>query len=237
MKARSSAAERCHHMAEVGGSIPSAPIPVCLPRARWASRFGWLRAVFLATGVLAGCAPTAPVPHTSEGGAGEYVLGAGDRVTVFVYESPQLGAQDLPVRPDGRLSLPLVPDIQAAGRTPTELGRDIAGRLSKYVKEPNVSVMVREFVGPFDRQIRVIGEATEPQAIAFRDGITLLDVMIITKGLTKFAAGNNAVLVRGRGADRTTIRVRLSDLLKDGDIDQNLSMRPGDTLIIPQTWF
>ncbi len=177
---------------------------------------------------------TAPAAPSSQ-----YVIGPGDRLSVFVYESPQLGVTDLPVRPDGRISLPLIPDIVAAGKTPTQLGQDVAGRLAQYVKAPNVSVMVRDFYGPFDRQVRVIGEATEPQALPYRDHLTVLDVMIQTKGLTRFASGNAAIIVRRLGSTgrNESIKVRLSDLMKDGDIDANVEMQPGDTLIIPQSWF
>ena len=133
--------------------------------------------------------------------------------------------------------MPLIPDISAAGKTPTTLAKDIEGRLKEYVKQPNVSVIVNGFVGPLDRQIRVIGEATEPLAFPYRDQMTVLDVMIQTKGLTRYAAGNSAVIIRTVGNTRQTIKVRLSDLLRDGDIEQNVAMLPGDTLIIPQSWF
>jgi polysaccharide export outer membrane protein len=168
--------------------------------------------------------------------ADEYIIGAGDSLSVFVYQSPQLSTE-VTVRPDGRISTPLISDLPAAGRTPTQLSHDIEQKLKDFVVDPTVTVMVRSFVGPFDRQVRVIGEATDPQAIPYRDHMTVLDVMIATKGLTRFAAGNRAVIVRGNGAKRQTIRVRLSDLLKDGDIDQNVELAPGDTLIIPQSWF
>jgi polysaccharide export outer membrane protein len=156
---------------------------------------------------------------------------------LFVYQSPALSAASLAVRPDGRISLPLIPDIIAAGKTPTALSKDIEDRLMEYVKEPNVSVMVSGFQGPLNRQIRVIGEATEPLAIPYRDGMTLLDVMIQTKGLTRYASGNSAVIVRDVAGKRQKITVRLSDLIKDGDIDQNVAMLPGDMLIIPQSYF
>ena len=175
-------------------------------------------------------------PAASE--AGQYVIGPGDVLSIFVYEAPPLSVTELPVRPDGRISVPLVPDVLAAGKTPSELGAVIASSLKKFVNDPNVTVMVRSFTGPSDRRIRVIGEATDPQAIAYTENMTLLDVMIATKGLTKFAAGNRAVIVRreaGHGEQR--IRVHLSDLIKDGDITQNMAMRPGDTLIIPQSYF
>lgn len=158
-------------------------------------------------------------------------------LSVSVYQSPQLSVSDLPVRPDGRISVPLAPDLVAAGKTPSQLGAEIEDRLKKYVQVPNVTVMVRSFQGPPDRQVRVIGEATDPQAIPYRQNLTVLDVMIATKGLTKFAAGNRAVIVRHVGGRQERIPVHLSDLIKDGDISQNVAMRPGDTLIIPQSWF
>ena len=198
-------------------------------------------------GLLAGCAslnpfgrsaPQAYVPPRGTVTNPPYQIGPGDVLSVFVYQSPQLSVGDLQVRPDGRISLPLIPDIQAAGKTPTALSKDIEDKLTEYVKQPNVSVMVRGFQGPLNRQVRVIGEATEPVALPYRDGMTLLDVMIATKGLTRYAAGNSAVLVRDTGGGkRQTIKVRLSDLIKDGDIDQNVAMLPGDTLIIPQAYF
>lgn len=186
---------------------------------------------------LSGCAdhgpPTmAPAAQT----AGEYVIGPADQLDIFVYDNPQLSTS-VPVRPDGRISTPLVSDIVAAGKTPQQLGREIEGRLKEYVKDPHVTVIVKGFVGPFDRQIRVIGEATDPQAIPYRNGMTLLDVMIATKGLTRYAAGNRAVIVRRNQGKEETIHVHLSDLIKDGEISQNVQMEPGDTLIIPQSWF
>ena len=166
-----------------------------------------------------------------------YIIGSGDSLSIFVYRNPDLSEAAVPVRPDGRISTPLIEDIAAAGKTPTQLSREIEKRLSKYVQDPNVTVIVRGFIGPPDRQVRVIGEATDPIAIPYRDHMTLLDVMIATKGLTKYAAGNRAVIIRTDGGQRQTIKVRLSDLIKDGDISQNIEMDPGDTLIVPQSWF
>ena len=204
--------------------------------------------LFCGIGLIAvGCADKTPTGTAAAAAApgqqavpnnATYVVGAGDSLSVFVYRSPELSVPDLPVRPDGKISVPLIEDITAAGKTPTELAREIENRLRKYVKDPSVTVIVKGFVGPLDRQVKVIGEATEPVAIPYRDHMTVLDVMIATRGLTKFAAGNKAVIVR-READgrQTTIKVRLNDLVKDGDISQNVEMAPGDTLIIPQTWF
>lgn len=168
----------------------------------------------------------------------EYVIGSGDTLSIFVYHAPELSEPNVPVRPDGRISVPLVQDIQAAGLTAGELSARLQDRLRQYVRDPNVTVIVRSFVGPLNRQIKVIGEATEPTAIPYRDNMTLLDVMVATKGLTKYAAGNRAIVVRRLpNGQQETIHVRLGDLVNDGDISQNIAMRPGDTVIIPQTYF
>ncbi len=171
--------------------------------------------------------------------AANYLLGPGDTLTVFVYRAPELSAPDLPIRPDGRISLPLIPDIQAAGRSPTQLAHDIEDKLRQYVREPNVTVMVRTFIGPADQQIRVIGEAAQPMGLPYREGMTVMDVMIGARGLTRYAAGNRAEIIRrdGPNGQREVIRVRLNDLMRGGDISQDLAMRPGDTLVIPQGWF
>ena len=191
---------------------------------------------------LAGCAGTRPDASAVAAGAGrparsQYVIGAGDVLGVFVYQSPDLSVASLPVRPDGRISLPLIPDIQAGGRTPTELGRDIAARLRHYVKDPNVTIMVQSFVGPLDRQVRVIGAAAEPMAVPYRDSMTVLDVMVAAKGLTRFADGNAAHIVRNEHGRELSIPVHLDSLLNEGRLEDNVAMRPGDTLVIPQTWF
>jgi len=213
-----------------------------MTRIRWTAR---LAAVLFAAGPLGACSWFEGAPAAGTAGpppaAAEYVIGPGDQLSVFVYDSPQLGA-DVPVRPDGRISTPLIQDIVAAGRTPSQLGQEMAARLKDFIKDPHVTIIMHGFIGPLDRQIRVIGEAADPQALPYRDRLTVLDVMIVTKGLTKYAAGNRAVIVR-RSHDKDghdvqeTIHVRLSDLMKDGDISQNVPMLPGDTLIIPQSWF
>lgn len=197
----------------------------------------------LAAVPLLGCAPTLSptAPLASAATAPDYVIGPGDVLSVFVYRSPELGAADLPVRPDGRISLPLVPDVEAAGRTPTQLGGLIEGRLKEFVREPTVTVMVRGFVGPSDRQVRIIGEAAQPLALPYREGMTVLDAMIASRGLSRFAAGNRARIVRlppgGPSPARQVIPVRIADLLRDGDVGQDVALRPGDTLVIPAAWF
>lgn len=190
------------------------------------------------TPLFGGHAPPPVVEKSTGKTPDEYIIGSGDQLSVFVYRNPDLSEAAVAVRPDGKISTPLIEDIVAAGKTPPQLAREIEKRLAKYIQDPNVTVIVRGFVGPADRQVRVIGEATDPIAIPYRDNMSLLDVMIATKGLTKYAAGNRAVIVRtGADGTRQTIKVRLSDLIKDGDINQNIPMMPGDTLIIPQSWF
>jgi polysaccharide biosynthesis/export protein len=192
---------------------------------------------------LAGCGLNSPseppaVESSTLKPPDDYLIGSGDSLSIFVYRNPDLSEGAVAVRPDGRISTPLIEDISAAGKTPTQLAREIEQRLTKYVLEPNVTVIVRGFIGAPDRQVRVIGEATDPIAIPYRDHMTLLDIMIATHGMTKYAAGNRAVVVRtDADGKRQTIKVRLSDLIKDGDIGQNIEMNPGDTLIVPQTWF
>jgi polysaccharide export outer membrane protein len=200
-------------------------------------------ACIVALVLLAGCGnerspadEAADAAAATAAAANVYIIGPGDQLQVFVYDAPQLSVS-VPVRPDGRISTPLVPEIVAAGKTPSQLAQDLTQRLKEFVKEPNVTVIVSGFVGPPSQQIRVIGEATEPTAVPYRVHMTVLDVMILTKGLTRYAAGNRAVIVRHIGAKQETIHVRLDDLLKDGDISQNVELLPGDTLIIPQTWF
>lgn len=190
---------------------------------------------------LAACGtPRQLPPSTSDAPqeASAYLLGPGDTLTVFVYRAPELSAPDLPVRPDGRISLPLIPDIQAAGRSPTALARDIEEQLRRYVREPSVTVMVRTFMGPSNQQIRVIGEAAQPMGLPYRDGMTVMDVVIGARGLTRYAAGNRAEIIRREtNGSREVIRVRLNDLMRGGDVSQDVAMRPGDTLVIPQGWF
>ncbi len=211
-----------------------------------------LKPTALVLALLAGCAGLAActtIPQQGQTvaavtavpqrvGSNEYVIGPGDELSIFVYQSPDLSDQAITVRPDGKISMPLVQDINASGLTPPELAHNISDRLRQYVKNPNVTVIVRSFVGPTDRQIKVIGEAVNPIAIPYRNGMSLLDVMIDAKGLTKYAAGNRAIIVRREGGGKEEeFHVRLSDLMNDGDLSANVRMQPGDTLIIPQSWF
>jgi len=199
----------------------------------------WAAIAVVALAPLMACSNlgTLPPPGASSPGLGpEYVIGPLDGLSIFVWRNPEL-SQSVPVRPDGRISIPLIEDLPAAGLTPTQLARDIEGQLKKYVQDPIVTVIVTGFNGPYDRQVRVVGEAAHPQAIPYRDNMTVLDAMIVVGGLTQYAAGNRAAIVRRIDGKETEYRVHLADLLKYGDIDANVQMLPGDILIIPQSWF
>jgi polysaccharide biosynthesis/export protein len=166
----------------------------------------------------------------------EYQVGPGDSLNIFVWRNPELSA-NVAVRPDGRVSIPLVEDIMATGRTPTQLAREIEKRLAKYVNAPIVTIMLGHPVGPFDQQVRIIGEAVTPKALPYRENMTVLDAMIEVGGLTKYAAGNRATLVRTVENEQKSYNVRLQSLINDGDIQSNVTLEPGDVLIIPQTYF
>lgn len=200
---------------------------------------GRFAAAFAVLALLAGCGGGSSLPPAgtaSTDPAPEYVIGPLDNLNIFVWRNPELSEQ-IPVRPDGRISMPLIEDLTAAGKTPTQLARDIESRLRKYVQDPIATVIVTSFNGPYARQVRVIGEAAHPQAIPYRDNMTLLDVMIAVGGLTQFAAGNRASLVRTVNGTETPFRVRIADLVKDGDVSANVQVLPGDVLIIPQSLF
>lgn len=187
--------------------------------------------------LLAACSSTSypPAPASAATPDYRYVIGPLDVVNIVVWRNPEL-SMTVPVRPDGRISTPLVEDVPALGKNPEQLGRDLEKALSKYIRDPVVTVIVNNFVGPSNEQVRIIGEAAKPQAVAYRQNMTMLDVMIVVGGLTDFADGNKAVLVRGSEQGKQ-YRVRLSDLVRRGDISANVDVRPGDVIIIPQSWF
>jgi polysaccharide export outer membrane protein len=188
--------------------------------------------------LLGGCATTPVVsgPTTTAPPVDRYIIGPGDALEIFVRDNPTL-TTTVPVRPDGRVSIPLVQSIVAAGKTPDELAADLEKELSRYIRAPLVTVIVKSFVGAYSQQVRVVGQAATPKAVPYRSGMSVLDVMIEVGGLTKFAAGNNAKIIR-RLPDGTeqTIPVRLGELM-NGAISHNVVMRPGDILIIPQSLF
>ena len=184
---------------------------------------------------IAGCTTYPPAPKEAMTGDYEYVIGPLDTVNIIVWRNPEL-SMVVPVRPDGKITAPLVDDLTAQGKTPTALAKDIERALGKFIREPVVTVVVTNFAGPASEQIRVIGEAAKPQVLPYRRGITLLDVMIAVGGLTPFADGNRATISRGAEGGKS-YSVRLRDLVTRGEIAANVEMRPGDILIIPQSWF
>ena len=167
----------------------------------------------------------------------DYKIGPGDSLNIFVWQNPQL-TTSVPVRPDGKISIPLVEDVVASGLTPSALARNLEQRLAKFITNPNVTVLVNSFAGSYDQQVRIVGEAATPKAMLYRDNMTVLDAMIEVGGLTRFAAGNRATLVRkNANGSQTVTRLRLDDLIKDGDVSANQPLRPGDIIIIPQSYF
>jgi polysaccharide biosynthesis/export protein len=192
-------------------------------------------AVATLTLVLTGCATRTPAPATQVTNP-EYLIGPGDTVNIMVWRNPEV-SMSVPVRPDGKITTPLVEDLPAAGKTSTELARDIEKALAKFIQQPVVTVIVTNFVGNFSEQIRVIGQATKPQALPYRRDMSLMDVLIAVGGVTEFASGNRASVIRTVDGKQQKFNVRLDDLIKDGDISANMPMRPGDVLVIPESFF
>jgi polysaccharide export outer membrane protein len=201
-------------------------------------RVGFLVALVASFLGLAGCAGTGGLPAAPTMANAQdytYLIGPGDNLNIVVWRNPEL-TTTVPVRPDGKISTPLVDELVAQGKTSADVAREIEKVLGKYVRDPVVTVVVTSFVGPYSEQIRVVGEAAKPQALPFKQKMTLLDVMIAVGGLTDFAAGNRATIVRSAEANKQ-YSVRLQDLIKRGDVSANVEMRPGDILIIPQSLF
>ncbi len=188
-------------------------------------------------GLASGCAvrsgiavPETPLP------ANDYLIGPGDMVNIIVWRNPEVSLT-VAVRPDGKITTPLVEDLMASGKTSTALARDIEKALGKFIQQPVVTVIVTGFVGPYSEQIRVIGQAAKPQALPYRQGMSLMDVLITVGGITDFAAGNKASIIRTINGQQQKVGVRLFDLIRNGDISANISMRPGDVLVIPESFF
>ena len=192
--------------------------------------------------LLAACAggnqdlPSAKFVSPEEGPGPQYLIGPMDNLEIFVWRNPELSS-GITVRPDGRISVPLIEDLAATGRTPTQLARDIEAQLKVYLQDPIVTVIVSGFSGPFAQQVRVVGEAANPMAIPYRANMTLLDVMIAVGGLTEYASGDRATLVRFEDGGQREYSIRIEALLKDGDISANVNIMPGDVLIIPESFF
>ena len=192
---------------------------------------------------LNGCSNTAVLPEattrsslTTDVNEYQYLIGPGDSLTIFVWRNPEVSGNFI-VRPDGKVTTSLVEDIDVAGKTPTMLAREIEEQLSTYINNPRVTVSVNNLTGPLSEQVRVIGEATNPSAVSYSEHMTLLDLMIAVGGLTEFADGNGAKLVRVVNGKQRTFEINIDDLIRDGDISKNVDMLPGDIVIIPEAWF
>jgi polysaccharide export outer membrane protein len=203
-------------------------------------KFGTLILAILSFAFVAGCAgadyDARDLPDELATQSDEYRIGPGDSVQIFVWDHEDLSTT-VQVRPDGRISTPLVEDLQASGKTPTDLARDIEVLLSEYVRSPVVTVIMQGFQGVSTQQVRVVGQAAQPQALQYRQGMTVLDVVIAVGGLSEFAAGNRAKIIRKLDGESVEIRVRLDDLLNKGRIQEDIRMLPGDVLIIPESVF
>jgi polysaccharide export outer membrane protein len=211
------------------------------------SRFARLLAgSAMAAVTLTGCAgggggqqlPSASFVSMQEGPGEEYVIGPLDELTIFVWRNPELGAS-VQVRPDGRITTPLITDMPAVGKTPSMLAEDLKLQLSQYIQEPLVSVIVNKFAGTFSQQVRIVGATEKPASLPYRANMTLLDAMIAVGGLSEFAAGNRAKLIRfdKESGSQREFAVKLGDLLKKGDSKANVMLMPGDVIIIPESMF
>ena len=209
----------------------------------------WMRTflVFVAANMMilmGGCATRYPLlptaqgipPSTTSPDNYRYLIGPGDSFRIFVWRNPEVSSTVV-VRPDGMITTTLIEDLPVTGKTPTQVAREIEKALSRFIKDPMVTVMMTGFVGPYSEQIRVVGEAAKPQALPYRQRMTLLDVMIMVGGLTTYASGNHATILTMVDGKQRQFTVHIDDLIKDGDITANVDMLPGDTLIIPESWF
>lgn len=207
---------------------------------KYKANLGKYSAIVLAAAcalALGGCATRGgQQPIETQVTDSQYLIGPGDAVNIIVWRNPEV-SMAVPVRPDGKITTPLVEDLPAAGKTSTALARDIEKALAKYIQQPVVTVVVTTFIGNYSEQIRVIGQATKPQALPYRRDMSLMDVMIAVGGTTEFAAGNRASLIRNVDGKQQRFNVRLDDLVKEGDISANVPMRPGDVLVIPESFF
>ena len=199
----------------------------------------------MASLALAGCTANGPeLPPATfvalrEGPGEDYVIGPLDELTIHVWRNPELGAEKIQVRPDGRITIPLVKDMPAVGKTPSMLEEDIRLQLSQYIEDPLVSVIVNEFAGTFSQQVRIVGATEQPASLPYRANMTVLDAMIAVGGLSEFAAGNRAKLIRfdKQAGKQQEYALRLTDLLKRGDSKANVMLMPGDVIIIPESTF
>jgi len=201
---------------------------------------GWL----VATQLIAGCAsspsytpPPAPAakPPATTAASNDYIIGPGDTLQVFVWRNPELSVT-VPVRPDGKISTPLVENMVAVGKTAPQLARDMEGVLSEYVRSPKVNIIVTTAASAFSL-VKVVGQVAHPAALPYREGMTVLDAILAVGGLTQFASGNRSRIVRVENGKETVIPVKIADLVNNGDVKQNLPLKPGDVLVVPQSIF
>lgn len=186
--------------------------------------------------VLTGCETVPPAPNVEPPTDYTYVIGPGDAMEMFVWGNPEV-TRSVTVRPDGKISAPLIEEMPATGKTPYQLAREIERELGKFIRNPLVSVIVSGFKGPYSEQIRVIGQAAKPQAVPYTENMSLLDLLIVVGGVTDYAAGNRTTIVRTVNGVQQQFQVRVDDLLEDGDITANVNILPGDILIIPEAYF
>ena len=191
--------------------------------------------LFLVATLLAACSSLPPAPPKAAQPDYAYQIGAGDVLEINVWRNPELSTR-IPVRPDGKITSPLIEDLVVIGKSPEAVAREIEGRLVKFIRDPTVTVVVAQVVGNSQNQVRVVGQAARPAAIPYRQGMTLLDVMITVGGITEFAAGNRAVLIRQTEKNKQ-YGLRLRDLLKGGDVSANVEVLPGDVIMIPESYF
>lgn len=208
-------------------------------RCRWLPLAATI--LLASTAMLTACSTMRPLAEeefiAAKHAVPEYRIQPGDSIEVFVWRNPEVSI-GVAVRPDGRVSTPLVEDMQAAGKTPSELARDIEAVLKNFIRDPMVTVIVRDFHGNIGQRVRIIGEVKAPNVLTYTRGMTLLDVLISVGGLTEYAAGNSAKIIRRQGENgQREIPVRLDDLLNDGDITANIELMPGDILIVPESFF
>jgi polysaccharide biosynthesis/export protein len=212
----------------MGGNMP-------IQLLKSATTFG-LAVIVITILLTGGCSTNSypPAPLSAASPSYQYVIGPGDTINIVVWRNPEL-SMTVPVRPDGKIAAPLVEDLPAIGKDSTTLARDIEKALAKVIRDPVVTVIVTNFVGPYSEQIRVVGEAAKPQVLSYKQKMTLLDVMIAVGGVTDFADGNSASILRTSEGKQYSVRIK--DLIKRGDVSANVEMKPGDVLIIPQSWF
>jgi polysaccharide export outer membrane protein len=205
----------------------------------------WSQLFLLSFGliVMAGCSSNSTLPEattrpslTTSIDNYKYLIGPGDDVNIFVWRNPEVSGS-FTVRPDGMITTSLVEDLQVSGKTPTALAREVEEELSKYIRDPIVTVSVGRFSGPYSEQVRVIGEATSPQAISYQEDMTLLDLMVAVGGITEFANGDGSKLIRVENGIQKEYILNIDRLIKEGDISANVDILPGDILIIPEAWF